>query len=226
MHDLIQQIRTFWTYLALGQIQQLGPWNYLLLALLVFIEGPIATLLGAAAAAAGLLNPYLVFLFASLGNLSADTLWYLLGRSGKIEWALHYGRWVGVRPQHLDRFVEDMHTHAVKVLLLAKLTATFAIPALIAAGIARIPWRRTMATVFIGECIWTGSLVLLGYHFSASLARLEEGLQIVAVVGFVLLLVLLLHYFQSYFSAHWLTAMLRRQSPGSPTSSPQEKGHS
>ncbi len=208
IHNIVDQLRLFWSTLAVGQIQRLGAWNYVLLALFVLVEGPIATLLGAVAAAAGLLNPYLVFLSASFGNLSADTLWYLLGRSGRIEWLLHYGRILGIRKAHIERFVRDMHTHAVKVLLLAKLTASFAIPALIAAGIARIPWRRTFSIVFVGECIWTGTLVLLGYHFSSSLTRLEEGLQVVAIIGFILVLVLVLHYFQDYLASHWLTSWL------------------
>ena len=36
-----------------GQLPELGHWTYILLALLVMVEGPIATLLGAAAASAG-----------------------------------------------------------------------------------------------------------------------------------------------------------------------------
>ena len=208
LHYLIHQLHVFWNDLLLGQLKQIGPWNYLLLAFFVLIEGPIATLLGAIAASTGVLNPYLVFLSASAGNLTADTLWYLLGRIGRVEWLLHHGRWFGIRQEHLKRFVRDMHAHATKVLLLAKLTASFAIPALIAAGMARVSWRRTFSILFVGECIWTGSLVLLGYHFSASLRHLEAGLQIVALAGFFLLILLLIHYFRDYFASHWLTSWL------------------
>jgi len=227
LHNIIRQLHIFWNNLALGQLQQLGPWNYLLLALFVLIEGPIATLLGAIAASTGVLNPYLVFLSASAGNLTADTLWYLLGRTGRVEWLLHHGRWLGIRKEHLDRFVQDMHTHAVKVLLLAKLTASFAIPALIAAGMARVPWRRTFSVVFIGECIWTGSLVFLGYHFSSSLKRLEEGLQLIALAGFFLIILLLTHYFQDYLASHWLTSWLvGRNGTHSPDVDNKDKGAS
>ena len=72
---LIDLIREFWSGLIIGQIQQLGNWNYVLLALLTVVEGPIATLLGAMAASTGYLNPELVFVSAATGNLAADTLW-------------------------------------------------------------------------------------------------------------------------------------------------------
>src|SRR5258706_8542026 len=75
-------------------IQPLGSLAYILFALLVAIEGPLTTLAGALAASAGYLNPILVFVFASLGNLTADTLWYSLGYMGKTEWLVKYCCWL------------------------------------------------------------------------------------------------------------------------------------
>ena len=48
-------------FLKYGPMAHLGYWNYVLLAILVAVEGPIATLLGAVAASAGLMRPILVF---------------------------------------------------------------------------------------------------------------------------------------------------------------------
>jgi len=50
MSTLIAQFQNIKSYLMSGQIPQKGYWTYLLLALLVEVEGPIATFLGAAAA--------------------------------------------------------------------------------------------------------------------------------------------------------------------------------
>lgn len=203
MDSLVTLLRDFWNELALGQLQYLGNWNYVLLAILVLIEGPIATLLGAVAAASGLLNPYLVFLSASIGNLTADSLWYLLGYTGRIEWLVEHGRWLGVRRAHIERLQADMHAHARKILFVAKITASFSIPALITAGLTRVPWRRTFSVVFLGECIWTGGLVILGYHFSASLRRLEAGLQLVIALGTVLFLVMIARYLHRFVAHYW-----------------------
>lgn len=203
MDSLFVLIRDFWQNVAIGQLQSMGHWSYILLAILVLVEGPIATLLGAAAAAAGVMNPYLVFLAASIGNLSADTLWYFLGYSGRIEWLIEHGRFLGIRRAHIERLQKDMHTHARKILFVAKITASFSIPALIAAGLLRVPWRKTFPVLFLGECLWTGGLVVLGYHYSASLKRLEAGVQALIAAGTLLFLLLLARYLHHFVARYW-----------------------
>ncbi len=175
-------------------MQHLGNWNYVLLALMTLIEGPLATLLGAMAASGGILKPEFVFLAAATGNLCADTLWYSLGYLGKTEWLLRHGRRLGISEAHILRLEESMQKHARKILLIAKLTLSFSIPALIAAGLARVPWRRWFSTIVIGEIVWTGLLVLVGYHLTLSLRRMEVGLQIIAGVGLVFFVLVVVRY--------------------------------
>jgi membrane protein DedA with SNARE-associated domain len=191
MSALMELLHNFSSYLRSGQLPQLGYWTYFLLALLVAFEGPIATLLGAAAASAGLMRPGLVFLAASAGNLTADTLWYTLGYIGKIEWLLRFGRRLGIQRASLERLQQGMHEHAAKILFIAKLTVSFMIPSLIAAGLMKIPWRRWFPAVFGGEMIWTGSLVLIGYFATEAIKRVEQGLEYL-VLAFSLIFILFL----------------------------------
>jgi membrane protein DedA with SNARE-associated domain len=174
-HDLIVTIKS-------GQLPQLGYWTYIILALLVAVEGPIATLLGAAAASAGLMRPMPVFIAAATGNLTADSLWYSLGYLGKTEWILHFGRRLGIRESLINHLKQNMLAHATKVLFLAKLTVSFVIPSLIAAGLLRIPWRRWFPALLLAETIWTGSLLLIGYYTTEALKRVERGVEY-AVLG-------------------------------------------
>ncbi len=169
-------------------------WAYLLLVVLVAVEGPIATLVAAVAASAGYLNPLLVFAFAAAGNALADTVWYLLGYLGKTEWIVHHGRWLGIRPEHVQRWERDMHTHAGRILFIAKLTLGFMVPMLVAAGLVRVPWRRWFGVLIIAETIWTGGLVLAGFYLGAHLQRLEQGLQWLALGGGLLFVILISRY--------------------------------
>lgn len=163
--------------------QELGVWAYLLLALIVMVEGPVATLAGAVAASAGLMNPVWVFVAAATGDLVADTLWYSLGYMGKMEWLHRYGGWVGIRERHVTRFTQDVQRHATKILLIAKLTLGFSIPALVATGFARVPMRRWFFVLVLGETLWTGALVVLGFYFGKYVQQLERGVELVALVG-------------------------------------------
>lgn len=180
--------------LANGSAVDWGIWAYFLLALLVFFEGPIATLLGAAAASAGFMNPVLVFGAASVGNLTADFLWYRLGYMGKLEWLLKFDRILRIRRGHITRLSKDIHKHARKLLVIAKLSLSLSIPALVATGVAKVPWRRWFWAVLLAEMTWTGALVLIGIRFTRFLPRLEFGLQVLSIAMFILLIVLIGSY--------------------------------
>jgi membrane protein DedA with SNARE-associated domain len=192
MGSLLELIQNFWNNLQTGQATHLGSWSYVLLWLVVIVEGPIATLLGAAAASAGFMRLGLVFIAAILGNFTADVLWYLLGHVGKIEWLLRYSRWLGVRRHHLERLQQSMREHAFKIMLSAKLTNAFTIPSLIAAGLAGVPWKRWIPAFLIGQCIWTGTLVLIGYYAAESIKQVQGDIRYVVLVASLLFLLVII----------------------------------
>jgi membrane protein DedA with SNARE-associated domain len=192
LSHLLELLQTFVFYLKSGQLPQLGYWTYILLAALVAIEGPVATLLGAVAASAGLMRPIFVFAAAAIGNLTADTLWYSLGYLGKTDWLHRFGRRLGIRPDLLEHLKHNMITHATKVLFLAKLTLSFVIPALIAAGLLRVPWRRWFPTLVAAETLWTGSLVLIGYYTTEAIKRVEQGIEYAVLAASLLFVTFLI----------------------------------
>jgi membrane protein DedA with SNARE-associated domain len=177
MNSFFHLLQSFVLAMKSGHLPQLGYWTYLVLAFLVAIEGPVATLLGAAAASAGLMRPWLVFLAAATGNLTADSLWYSLGYAGKLEWVMHFGRRLGLHPNILERLEQGMHEHAAKILFIAKLTVSFMIPSLIAAGLVKVRWRRWFPALFAGEMIWTGSLMLVGYFATEAIKQVQQGVE-------------------------------------------------
>jgi membrane protein DedA with SNARE-associated domain len=190
--ELIDQIKQFIDTINVVQISSLGIWSYFLLAFLVAIEGPIATLLGAAAASQGLMHPEFVFVAAAAGNLTSDTLWYSVGLIGKIEWLLRFGKRLGINPGYLDRLESVLRKHAPVILFLSKLTVSPMIPALIATGLIRYPWRRWFPSVFAGEMIWTGSLVLIGYFGLMAMKKVQLGIEHAILTGTVIFIVFII----------------------------------
>jgi membrane protein DedA with SNARE-associated domain len=184
-HDLILTLRS-------GHLPEFGYWTYIILGLLVLIEGPIATLLGAAAASAGLMRPWAVFLAAALGNLSADSLWYSLGYLGNKKWIMQFGRRFGVRDSLVKHLEQHMIAHSTRVLFLAKLTVSFVIPSLIAAGLLRIPWRRWFPALIGAETLWTGSLVLIGFYTTEAVKRVEQRVEYAALAASVIFVALVI----------------------------------
>lgn len=191
---IIDQIRTFLTDLDIIAIAGWGYWSYFILAFLVAIEGPIATLLGAVAASLGFLHPGFVFLAAATGNLTSDTLWYYLGYIGKMEWIKGIGRRFGISPEKIEMLEKLLHDHAPIVLFVSKLTVSPMIPALIATGLIKYPWRRWFPFVFAGEMIWTGSLLLIGYYGLIAIKKVQLGIEHAILAGSVIFVIALLYF--------------------------------
>jgi membrane protein DedA with SNARE-associated domain len=189
----IDQIKEFLNSLNALQVAAWGIWSYFLLAFLVGLEGPIATLLGAVAASAGLLHPILVFIAAATGNLAADTGWYALGLLGKMEWLLRFGKRLKINPENILKLEGQLREHAPVILFVSKLTVSPMIPALIATGLIKYPWRRWFPYVLAGEVIWTGSLVTIGYFGFTAIKKVQLGIEHAILISSILFIILLLY---------------------------------
>jgi membrane protein DedA with SNARE-associated domain len=184
-----------------GTLPDLGAWSYVILMLLVFVEGPAATLVAATMAASGLLRADLVFLVSVTANFLADAFWYLIGLS-----ATHGGRvlrwgWLRRRWHTVETMGQSLHGRAAKMYLLTKLSmGLLTIPVLIASGFAKVPWLRLLAVSIVVEPIWNGLLVLAGYRLGDSVAHMERGMRIGAIAGSVIVFFVLLVFYRRMFA--------------------------
>jgi membrane protein DedA with SNARE-associated domain len=65
---------------------------------------------------------------------------------------------------------------------------------LIAAGLARVPFKRWFGVLFAAECLWTGGLVLVGYYFGYMVQSIETSLPWVSAGGIVIFIVVVAYY--------------------------------
>ena len=195
--ELIQGV---WEAIRTGNLPDLGHWSYVLIALLVFLEGPSVTLVAGAMAATGILRPEWVCVAAAAGNFASDQFWYWLGRLGGAQGFLRRFRWFRHRTDEIAQIESGIQEHAVKMYLMAKLSmGLLAIPTLMSAGLARVAWWRLAGVSVVIEPIWTGFLVFAGYRLGEHIARLERGLEIAALVAGCALLLALLYWYRRVF---------------------------
>ena len=185
--NLEEIVAGFLYRLQTGQLTELPSQIYVLIAGLTLIEGPLTTLVAATVASAGLLNPALVFLSASAGNLTGDIFWHSLGRAGKLHWLLRGNRRVGLEPERLEWFDRKIKEHAAKIIFLTKVSSSFIIPSLISTGLARLPWRRWFPALLTAEILWTGSLIAIGYFAARFVPEITNGLRFLPVLGVLIL---------------------------------------
>src|SRR5512140_1915224 len=104
-----------------GAFQWIIAHGYLLMFVIMVVEGPVITAAAAFASALGYFNLYLVFLLSILGNLVPDVIYYAIGYWGRKRLVNKYGHYLGLsdtRILHLENLSEK---HAGKALTLIKL---------------------------------------------------------------------------------------------------------
>jgi membrane protein DedA with SNARE-associated domain len=190
MWNVLQEL--WGTILTQGIPPELQGIGYVVLAMMVAVEGPIVTVLMAILAGAGALNPWLVVGSALIGNLTADSLWYALGRFGHFERLAGYFPWLRRFQPQIDQVAGETQQYGLKFLLIAKLFIWPAtIPILITAGMARLAWFKLLLIIAFAEILWTGGLVLIGERLGSYLPQLQTGMQWFTIAGGVVLVLLL-----------------------------------
>jgi len=175
-------------------------WIYALIVLLVMVEGPISILLSAGISATGLLNPLGVFCAATIGNFTADILWYVLGYFGNIDWLLRLPKFMGIDSQKLNRLNRLVNMHAVKLLIFAKLTNGLIVPVLVATGLARVSMRRWFPIIVVANLLTSAVFVFIGYYMILSLKQIEQGVWFLAIIGTLVLVLVSIIFVKRVFN--------------------------
>lgn len=139
-------------------------YGYLLMFLLLLVEGPVVTASGALAAALGYFNVYAVFALSFLANFLPDVLYYGLGWwSGK--WALDkYGERLGIPRGRRDRAAVFIGGNVGKWLFFVKTVPFISPPGLAVMGALGVPIRRFIWWDAIIVALTSLGFVLLGYY--------------------------------------------------------------
>lgn len=188
-------------------------WAYILVVVMVAFEGEATILLAAGAASTGYLNPFGVLCAVTLGNVVSDVGWYALGYYSKIDWLVRHLRWLGVTADKVDVAKQIVKRDAIKLLIFSKLTNWITIPALVATGMATVPWKRWFPLIVISNFLIGASVMSLGYFAASSIMQIQSGLRY-ATLGFTLLFILVtMIYVRRLVSRKNIFAQLEQPDP-------------
>ncbi|MDE2038142.1 MAG: DedA family protein [Patescibacteria group bacterium] len=142
---------------------------YALVVLIAIVEGPIVSIAGGVLLRLDLLPsfwPLYVALMA--GDLTGDILWYYIGAKAGQPFIARYGRFFNITETGVKKLEAIFHSHKNLILVGSKLTTGFGFaPAvLFTAGLVRLPFRRYLVLNVLGQFVWTGGLIFIGYFFT------------------------------------------------------------
>jgi membrane protein DedA with SNARE-associated domain len=139
---------------------------------------PAMPLLLAAGALAGTghINFFAALMFAVLGALTSDSVWFQLGRHKGIKILQLLCR-ISLEPDSCVRRTEGIFSkQGARSLLVAKFLPGLGLVTPPLAGIFRMRFRRFLLFDAIGSALWAGAFLALGYVFAGEIERVAARL--------------------------------------------------
>ena len=152
-----------------GPLDHYGYWAIALLLLLENIGVPVvpgefAMISGAIFAGTGRagLNIVVVAVVAFVASAVGAEIGYLIGRFAGRELILHYGRYIMIKPHHLDRAEAIVDRYGGIVVVIARFIVGLREANGIIAGITQMRWLTFTVYNVIGAAIWVATWVTIG----------------------------------------------------------------
>lgn len=132
------------------------------------------------------LQPIPVIIAAALGAILGDNIGYAIGRYGGRAFILRFGRYVFLKPEHLDKADAFFARHGGKTVFFGRFTTLLRLWAALLAGVNHMRWRDFLFYNAAGGILWAILYGTLGYFagriFHDNFALVE---QIARTVGWV-----------------------------------------
>jgi membrane protein DedA with SNARE-associated domain len=152
-----------------GPLDHYGYWAIALLLLLENIGVPVvpgefAMISGAIFAGTGRagLNIVVVAVVAFVASVAGAEIGYLIGRFAGRELILHYGKYIMIKPHHLDRAEAIVDRYGGIVVVVARFIVGLREANGIIAGITQMRWLIFTVFNVIGAAIWVATWVTIG----------------------------------------------------------------
>jgi membrane protein DedA with SNARE-associated domain len=191
--------------ISLATLQNaLNTFGYLAVALFVMIESagipfPGETMLLLAsfyAAVSHQLQIPLVIACAAIGAIIGDNIGYYIGRTGGRAFVMRFGKYVFIKPEHLDRAEQYFAKHGDKTVFFGRFIAVLRAWAAFLAGVNHMHWRTFLIYNAAGGIVWATIFGTLGYvagrFFHDNFAQVERLATTIGWIGTGLIVIAVL----------------------------------
>jgi undecaprenyl-diphosphatase len=178
----------------------LGHWAYLVVFLGAFLEcaaflgfvipGETLVVFGGFLVSTGQLHLTTLLIVVIVGAIAGDSVGYELGHHFGRQWLLHYGRYVGLKPEHVELVDAFFARHGGKAVFLGRFTALLRAMTPFIAGASKMPYTHFLFYNAIGGAVWGTVFTLLGYFVGSSWQAAEKWVGRLGMIGLASLVLL------------------------------------
>ena len=170
---------------------------YVLLVVLACAEGPLLSVLCGVILRLGYLHFLPVYGALMLGDLIGDAIWYRIGWRYGHHFVTRYGSRFGITEEKVEKMTRLFHRYKYYVLFISKISNGFgfALVTLMTAGLVRIPFGKYLTVNLVGQFVWSGMLIAVGYYFSAAYIQIDSWAGRASLVAGGIIIVIVVYRF-------------------------------
>jgi len=173
----------------------LTAYKYVFLFPAAFVEGPIVTVIAGFLSSLGIFNIFIAYAIVVAGDIVGDIMHYAFGYYGGQRFVKRWGRFLGVTSERVEQLEKHFEKHTGKTLIIGKLTQVVGAVVLVAAGMARVPFRKFVWYNFISTLPKSLILLLIGYYSGESYVKISSYLDYTAIGTVVAAVIFIVIYF-------------------------------
>ncbi|MFL6461875.1 MAG: DedA family protein [Nitrososphaeraceae archaeon] len=122
----------------------------------------------------GRLDPLLVTLSGSLGNLVGSVLTYYLGIKAGRKFILKYGRYILFKKEHLESTENLFERYGDRISFAGRLLPGIRTYVSLPAGIGKTNFTKFVAYTFAGSLIWNSMLTYVGMNLGSNWKNIDK----------------------------------------------------
>ncbi len=138
----------------------------------------------------------LIITCAALGAIAGDNIGYYVGRTGGRAFVERFGRYLFLKPHHLDRAEKFFQKYGNKTVFFGRFIAILRTWSAFLAGVNQMPWRTFLIYNAAGGIVWAifyGTLgYLAGWFFHDDFAQVEKLARTTSWIGAAIIILVVL----------------------------------
>ena len=169
-------------------------YKYLIIVPLGIIEGPVLAMACGFLLNLGLLSFIPIYLVLMGADLIGDVMWYCIGYYGNKKLVNSLGKYFGLTEKSYAAIEKAYQKYHDWILIISKITMGLGFPFVILtmAGVVKVPFKRYITLNIVGQLVWTGALLAIGYYLGNFYLKVNKGFNAVSfIVIFILLFVVI-----------------------------------
>jgi membrane protein DedA with SNARE-associated domain len=140
-------------------------WGYPLMFVLMFFEGPFATMIAAFLASQGYFNVGIVFALSVAGDVFGDMGLYYIGYHGGPRIITKAQNFLKISETTVSRLKDKFHQNSERLIFYVKSTTGLSYITFTLAGALRMKFSLFIKNSILGGMVWSSLLVIIGYFF-------------------------------------------------------------